>query len=147
VRRDLFGSVRGAAWIELSNAFREPAHERRIDLGAPFRLPVAAPRSHFRIAQALGFGAVDRVIFDQQPLAFVPLPRGAPLQHDRGQRGVAAGTPRERGVAGRQEPEVIQIRAGEAQRAALAGENDHRPPSEVFTAFIAARIAVRNEHA
>lgn len=42
---------------------------------------------------------------------------------------------------------MIEIGTGQTERAAIAGENDHGVPAEIFAAFIAARLPVGNENA
>ena len=56
-----------------------------------------------------------------------------------------AGALRERRVAGRQQNKVIEIRTGKAQGPAIPGQEDQRPPAEVFAAFVAARLPSRDE--
>jgi hypothetical protein len=65
---------------------------------------------------------------------------------DRGQRGVLAHPASQRGVAGRQEDEVIEISAGQAQSAALAKEADPRAAAEHLAALVAGGFTTRNEY-
>lgn len=88
---------------------------------------------------------LKRLFFDEQTLALVALPGAAPFQHDRGERRVLTGPPCERRIAGRQEREMIEIRATETQRATVAGKNNHRVLAESVAAVVAARLPVRHE--
>jgi len=71
--------------------------------------------------------------------------RPTPLEHDSRERRVLTGAPRQRGIARWQEHEVVQIRAGETERAAVAGEEDPRSAAEILATFIAARVPGRHE--
>lgn len=117
MRSDLLRPLGRAAGVEPPNARGESRHELGVQLGASFLLALAAPRSRLRIVQAFGFGPLQRLCLDQQALALVPLPRAAPFQDDGGECRVFSGPPCERRIAARQEREVVQVRAGETERA------------------------------
>lgn len=117
VVRDALSAIRWAPWEQLAYPLREPRHEFGIELGPPFRLPLAAPGACLRVVQALGLGALERVFLDEQSLALVPLARATPFQHHGGQRRVLTRAARQRSIARRQKQEVIEIRTREAERA------------------------------
>jgi hypothetical protein len=54
--------------------------------------------------------------------------------------------PRERSVARRQKSQVIEIGAGQAERASLAGQKDPGAVSQFLATFVAGRIAMRDKH-
>jgi hypothetical protein len=144
---DLLRPTGRAARVKQPDALGEPRHEFGVLFGAAFRFAVAVPCPCLGIVQALGFGALERLLLDQESLTFVPLARAAPLQDDGRERGVLAGTACQGGIAGRKKAEVIKIRAGQTEGPTIAREEDPRPPAEIFAAFIAARLAVRYEDA
>jgi hypothetical protein len=41
---------------------------------------------------------------------------------------------------------VVQVRAGEAERATIAGKKNHRVPTEILATVVAARLPAGNEH-
>jgi hypothetical protein len=143
VRSNLLRPIGRAARVELANACREPRHERSVQFGAPFRLALATPGPRLRVVQALGFGTLEGLFFDQQSLAFVPLACAAPLQHDGGERGLFLSPPRECRIARREEREMVEIRAAETKRATAAGKNNRGAPAEIFATVVAARLPVR----
>jgi hypothetical protein len=110
---DLLRPIGRAARVKQPDAFGEPRHELGVLFGAAFRFTVSPFCPCLGIVQALGFGALQRLFLNQQSLTFVSLARAAPFQHDRRERRVLASTACERCIAGRQEPEVIEIRTGE----------------------------------
>ena len=147
VRRDPVRPIGRAVWIELANALGNTCHEFRVQFGAPIGLPLAAPSPCLGIVQALGFGTLKRRFLDEQSLSLVPLARAAPFQHHGRKCGVLAGAPSERRVAGREEREMVEIAAREAQRAAIACEKDPRSPPKILATVVATRLPVRNEDA
>jgi hypothetical protein len=58
---------------------------------------------------------------------------------------VRAGASRERRIACGQEHEVVEIRTGEAEGAAIPGQKDPRPPAEVFATLVAPRLPSGDE--
>jgi hypothetical protein len=122
---------------------REPGHERLVYLGALLRFAVGPPLARIGVGQALGLGALQRRFLDEQALAFIALARPAPFEDDGAERGVLARAAREGGVARREERQVVEIRAREAERAAwLADQADERTATQVFVAFLALSFPV-----
>src|SRR5262249_2195744 len=72
-----------------------------------------------RIIQRFALRPIERTFLNQHPLALVPPPRPAELDDDRIERGVLSGSPRERGISARQEDEMVEVGAGEAERLPL----------------------------
>ena len=97
------------------------------------------------LPQALGLGALERLLLNQQSLALVLLARTAPLEHHGGEPGVLAGAPREGRIAGGEKHKVVEVGTGEAEGTTIAGQKDPRPPAEIFVTFVAARLPGRNE--
>ena len=137
VDRDSLSAIRWTRREQLADPLREPRHVLGVEPGTPFRLTLAAPGPCLSVMQTLGLGPLERLFFDQQSLALVPLARATPFQHHGGQRGVLAGAPRECGITRRQKHEVVEIRTGKAERATIACEKDERPGAEIFATFVA----------
>jgi hypothetical protein len=146
MRSDSLRPLWWAAGVALPDACGELCYELGVQFDAPFPLAVAAPGPHLGIVQALGFSAIQRLFFDQQTLALVPLPRAAPFQHDGGKRRVVSRPACECRIARRQERKVVQVRACEAERATIARKNDHGVPVEIVAALVAVRVPVANEN-
>jgi hypothetical protein len=86
-------------------------------LGSPaLGVPFPPPHSGVLVGEALLLCLFERCFFDQEALPLVPLARPAPPDH-HGRKGAGFLRPTgERGVAGRQEYQVIQVGASEAER-------------------------------
>jgi hypothetical protein len=147
VRGDALGAIGRTAREHLANAFRKARHERRIEFHSPLHRALAPPRPRRRVTQAFDLGALQRRFRHQHALPLVPLPRANPLEHHRGQPGVRAGAPRKRRIARGQEHEVVEIPTGEAEGAAIPGQEDPRLPPERFATLVAARLPYRDEDA
>ncbi len=145
LRGDTLGAIRRTGREDLLNAFRKAGHERRIELGSPSRRAVAPIRARCGVTQALGLGALKRTFRNQQPLPLVPLAGTTPFEHHGGQLRVRAGASRERRIARGQEHEVFEIRTGEAEGAAIPGQQNPRPLAELFTTLVAARLPSGDE--
>ena len=87
----------------------------------------------------------ERFFLDQQALTFIALARSAPLQHDSGERRVTARATRQRNIAGGQEDEMVEVGAGQAESAALAGQRDPCMAVEHARALVAGRFTRGNK--
>jgi hypothetical protein len=58
---------------------------------------------------------------------------------------VLAGAPRDGRITRREKDEVIEIRTGQAESAAIARQEDQRSGTEIVAALVAAGLSVRNE--
>ena len=142
LRDEVFPSSRTVR-IEFPHAGGESTDEVLVEFCAtqhglgPADLPLAG------IGLALPLGFFQGFVFDQHPLPLVLLARLAPLQHDRRKDGVLAGTTGQGGIARRQEHEMIQIRARQAQGLGILGrlgvglERDPRVAAQICAAFVA----------
>ena len=81
---------------------------------------------------------MQRVLFDQQALSLVAFPGTAPLQDDGGESGELAGPAGDRGVARRQEHQVIEVGAAQAESAPVAGQEHPCLVAELLVALAAA---------
>jgi hypothetical protein len=73
-------------------------------------------------------------------MLFVPPPRGGPLEHNCRERRVTPGSSSERRVPGRQEDQVVEIRAAKAERPAFTGDADPGVPAKLRLALAARRL-------
>src|ERR1019366_6294457 len=124
-------AARGGAACDRLRTFGGTAGERRLDLSseAPDELRVFAGASEtftrataiarLFVVQALQLGGGERILLHQDALALIALAGTAEAHDDRRQRAGRLRAPRQRGVAGCEEDEVVHIRAGQAQRAGL----------------------------
>jgi hypothetical protein len=68
------------------------------------------------------------------------------VDNDRSKYGVPAGATGQGRLASREEDEMIEVGAGQAERTAFLRERDPRVRAKSSTAFVAHRVAVRDEH-
>ena len=108
--------VGGASRKEFSHAARERAHVLGIEFLAPFGGALPGKLPGLRIGQAFLLRPGKRFLLDEQTLPLIAFPRAAEAHHDRLERRVAACSPGERGIATREEEQVIEIRARETER-------------------------------
>ena len=135
----------GAGGEEFSHSLREPLHVLPIHLFSPDGFALSAPLSDLAVGQTFLFGLFQRLLLDQQPLPFVPIPRAAPFQDHRRERRMLFRPPRQRRVAGREKDQMIQIGASQTQRAFLFDQCDPGFGTEIFAALAAGGFAGRDE--
>jgi hypothetical protein len=82
---DVFGSIRGRAWVSPANLVREFHDVFGIALRPAVGIGDSPPLAHFSIIETLLFGTRQRLFGDQDALSFVPLSRTAEPQHDGAQ--------------------------------------------------------------
>jgi hypothetical protein len=119
---------------------RHPGLERDIFVGPPFLVPRAAARPGRLVREAFPFRLLKGWFLDQDALPLVSFPGPAPPDDDRRQAARLLGPPGERGVAGREELQVVQVGAGQAQRARAVHDQ------QVAVAVAAARDPVPDRH-
>ena len=116
VTRDRLGAVLGAPRV----AAEDLACGLRLKLDVLRRAtgPIAspAPRPRFVVFEAVALGLLERGLLDQDPPALVSSPRAAEAHHDCGQAAGFLRPAGERGVPGRQEHKLVQVRAAQAER-------------------------------
>jgi hypothetical protein len=64
----------GAGREEFSDSLREPLHILSIQLFSPGGFTLSAPLPDLAVGQTFLFGLFQRLLIDQQPLPFVPIP-------------------------------------------------------------------------
>jgi hypothetical protein len=133
------------AGIELPNSFGKPSDVPVIQL-RPVLGGARAPRLPCGgIRRALLLRLLEGVLLDQQPLALISLACPTPFQNHRGEPRVLAGAARQGGVTRREEYEVVQVGAGEAQGPSLIHERDPGAMPEIFAALVAPAVSVGNK--
>jgi hypothetical protein len=100
--------------VKHGNVPREFSDELPVDLAPPDGGDAPSPLSLLGVGMAFFLGPFEGLFFHQNALAFVPLSSSRPLNDNRFQSGVLAGTARQAGVATRQEDQVVEIGAFEA---------------------------------
>jgi hypothetical protein len=101
--------------VELSNLPGKRFDICGIDSGSSQRSGFLPLRTHFRVALALRFGAVDGLGGYEQPLPFISLPATAETKDDNRERGVTFRAPRDAGITRTEKCEMPEIRAIEAK--------------------------------
>jgi hypothetical protein len=89
-----------------------------------FCFSLSPAEARFTVCQAFHFSLFKGLGFDQQALAFITFARPAPAQHDGCQGGVFPCPPGERSIAGGEEEKVVQVGAGQAERAYIFNQPD-----------------------
>lgn len=112
----------GTTREEFAHALREAFYVVAVQSRPARVFAAASAGAGMLVRQALGFSARQRRLLNKNALSFMAPARMTPSEHDRRQRGVLACTPRERRIARWQENQLIEIRAGKAQRSALPGK-------------------------
>lgn len=117
-----------------------------VDCETPLGLALTTARTCIVIGQAVHFGPQQSRLFDQNALSLVPAPSTAPLEDNRGKRGVPARTTGQRGIPGRKEDEVIEVGAGEAQSATFPDEHNPRMAPQALPTLVACGFAAGDEY-
>jgi hypothetical protein len=100
---------------QIAHAPREALDVLGIEFLTTFCSALAGQPSRLGIREALLFRACESGFFYQHTLSLVPLPRTAEPDYHCTKRRIPPGAPRERGIATRQEHEMIEIGTVEAQ--------------------------------
>jgi hypothetical protein len=99
-----------------------------------------------RVGLAFLFRLIECLLFNQQPLAFIPFAGTTPFQYDRGELGVLSRPASQSGITGRQECEVIEVGAGETRCLLLTVEDNPSAASELLAALVAGNFATGDEY-
>ena len=114
--RDRIGSIGGAAGKQCEDRVGEFGVEPLILVGAACLIPFPAAGAQLGIGKAFLFGKLDGFGLRQDALALVAFARSAPPHYYRRKAAGRLRPPRHRGVAGRQEFEMSEVGAVQAQR-------------------------------
>src|SRR5437667_501138 len=133
-----------APWEELSNSACESGHVFGIDRSASLGRALSGELAGAGVGETLPFGAGERFLPDQNALPFIPIAGLAEADDDGAQRRVAPGAARESSVAAREEYEMVEIGASEAQGSARL-EAEETALAQVFSAAAAGGIAADPE--
>src|SRR5262249_33493302 len=109
-------SSSGTPGEEVPHSLGELLHILTVKLLTPDGFTPSAPLFALAVGQAFLFGFFQPLFFDQQPLPFKTLPRGAPSQYHRRERRMFFRSSRQSRVAGGKIDQVIQVSACHAQR-------------------------------
>ena len=134
-----------APWISSPYFLRESLHILVIGRLRLLRAPTRSIRAGGRIRDAGGLGGFEGLLLDQKALAFVTMPGSAPFQHDGPEGGCLLGTPGERGVSGREELEVVEVRTGQTHGPFGLVQADPSGASQRRATLAASTVPARNE--
>lgn len=112
---DLLGSILGAAGVVAQDLGYRPLLEFRVSLSPALLFAQLTPRSRLLVRQAFALGAVERILLDQDTLPLVPAPGSAEAHDHRREDACPFRPARERGVAGRQVDEMVEVGAAQAE--------------------------------
>lgn len=116
VTGDRFGALPGTARKQAEDLCGETFAQIGVLAFSTLRVAPAAPRSRLLVREGLLLRALECLPLDQNALALVP-PAGAAEAHDHGRQPTRAlGAAGQCSVAGREEDEVVEVGAGEAER-------------------------------
>ena len=113
---DRLRAVGRAAGKQPGDLSDETGLQFQVLAGPALGVPFPAPHPGVLVGETLLLCVLERWFFHQQALPLVPLARPAPPDHHRGQGAGLLRPTGERGVAGRQEYQVIHVGAGQAER-------------------------------
>ena len=116
VAGDGLRALRRAARIQPGDLGREPALELHVLVHAAPGVPFATAQPSVCVGQALLLGLVERRLFHEEALPLVALAGPTPPHDDGGEPAGLFRPPGQCGVAGRQEDQVVHVRAAHAQR-------------------------------
>jgi hypothetical protein len=142
---DLNLSACGASRKQSSDLFGEFLNVISIKLRFSFSLPLSATFSGINIGEAFAFCLVQRVFFNQKTLPLVSFADPAEFKNYRGEHRMFSGASRERGISGRQEHQLVQVGARQAEGAFVLLERNPRLPPQLLTTLVTLRVAVRDE--
>ena len=109
------------------------------------RTPASLRGAGGGVIEARQLRRLQSVFLDQQTLAFVAPTRSAPLQHHRPEGRSLLRAPGQRGIARRQELEVVEIRAGQTQGTLRLDQADPGRPPQLGTALPTRALPARDE--
>ena len=89
----------GTGREQLSHSAGELFHELPIEFLSPDGFSLSPPLSNLTVGKALLFRLFQGLLFDQQPLPFIPFPGAAPFQHHRRQRRMLPPAPGQRHIS------------------------------------------------
>ncbi len=112
---DLLGSILRTAGVVAQDLGHRPLLECRVCLSPALPFAQLAPRSRLLVRQAFALGAVERILLDQDTLPLVPAPGSAEAHDHRREEACLFRPARERGVAGRQVDEMVEVGAAQAE--------------------------------
>ena len=145
----MFGNCRvstcGTARKDLLHTAREACDELTVLFRTTIGISQPLPGPDLTVRQTLLFGLCQCLLFHQQTLPFLSLPRPAPFQDKRGQRGVFVRAPCDGRIARGEEDQMIEVGAGEAKGAFVLCQGKPAPPVQRFGTFGALGISSQNE--
>jgi len=141
MKRDRLGAVDRTTRELLTDGGGELTAEVHVLIDPAALLAFPAASAHVGIREALLCGLFDCGSFRQDALPLIAIASYAPAHHDGGQSAGLRGAPRERGIAGRQKLEVVEVGAVQTQCTCLVLEKE---VAGVATRCARPRIVRRN---
>jgi hypothetical protein len=102
--------------ISASDFLRELLHVLAISNLRRLRARMRSGGTCWCIRAAASLSRFESILLDQKALAFIATPGSAPLQYNSPKGRRLLGTPREGGISSWEKLEVVEVRAGQADR-------------------------------
>jgi hypothetical protein len=113
---DRLGALGRAAGEQPGDLADETRLQLQVLVSPALGIPFPAPHPGVLVGKALQLRFFERWFLHQEALPLIPLARPAPPDHHRRQEACLLRPAGERGVAGRQEHQVIHVGTGQAER-------------------------------
>ncbi len=112
---DLICCRLGTPWELGTHRCRKLLEVLVLELLLSFPRSCPSPLTDLGVGDTLRLRLLDGGLFDQEALALVPLARTTPSDNHRAQPGVLAGSSGQRGIPRREEHQVVEVGAAEAE--------------------------------
>jgi hypothetical protein len=139
---DLCLAAFGTVGIEFADADRKASKVLRIEFRATRDRALPLRLSRCGVCRAFLRRSCERIILDEEALAFVALTRSAPLEDDCREPGALSGTTSEGNVARGEEDEVFEVGARKAYGASVTCKRNPRMAAEIIPTLVTPTLAI-----
>jgi len=140
---DLLGALRWTTREQPPDLVRHPLLQIVILVRAPGRVALPPVRPGVLVRETRGLRPLERILLHEQPLPLIAPARSTEAHHHRPQAAAGLCASGQRGVAGRQEHQMVHLRARHAHRARVLHDQQ---PAALCSADRAGEILQRRDH-
>jgi hypothetical protein len=128
--------------IELADAGRKASKVLLVEFRATHDRALPLRLSKSGVCRAFLLRSCERLVLDEEALAFVALTCSAPLEDDCREPGALSGTTREGSIASGEKDEVLEVGARKAYGALLTCKRNPRMAAEIMPALVTPAVAI-----